>query len=332
MTADIGGSEQEEDLPEHLGQTLTDLQNQHDSQQAQSLMKLPPGRNSLPSRPSTVPNAVLTSDGDMVFAPGMPAPADASETQRAVTFAQLRARDSQLGFGSVASSGVLQILDKHPSAVVRAASAATAAARSVQGDTGARHRHSTRPSAARPGASGQVGAVHTAHGNMVDPRAALPARPRTVGSGFRTSTVRGTVAVSERSRFVSSEGSKVQHCAAISNAHDGDGNAGAAHVQRGKRSPERRGASVGAHVAAGASMGIDVRHVQRQVRSALQHGGELVVEVGSVVDGCEKCSPEAPRSAAKGRPEPAHTGLLKGLLGSHTPSIGRESNGSVQKR
>ena len=333
-----GGSEQVEDFPDHLGDPLTDVPEDgaFGNMQQQSLLNMPPGRSSLPPRPSTVPNAAPASDGDLVFAPGMSV---SSPSHRAVTFAQLRARDSQLGFGSVASSGVLQILDKRP----RAASAAASGSRADEAATAERTRSSARPSAARPRASGQGGGVVQApHSTSSAPQAALPARPRTVGSGFRTtSAVRGSTAVGERGRFVSSEGSQAQRCAVGGSANIcGDGGAGMSPpLARGNRSPDRRGASAGAQVAAGASVGIDVRHVQRQVRSALQHGGDLVVEVGSVMDGSslqDASKPEKTHASAKGfkgRPDPAQTGLMKELLGSHNPSLAREGEGrGVQKR
>ena len=349
MAPRTGASELEEDFPDHLGDPLADAPNAGGygtgGMEPPSLMDMPPGGTSLPPRPSTIPAPPPTSDGDMVLAPGMPAPAAshtaAASTQRAVTFAQLRARDSELGFGSVASSGVLRILDTGPRAVTRAASAVTAGACADDADTGGpRTRPSSRPAAARPGASAHSAAVHASH-SLSAPHATLPARPRTVGSGFRTtSAVRGSaVAVSERGRFLSSEYSQAHRCAVAGSANDSDGNCGMAPAPRGRKSPDRRGASAGAHVAAGASIGIDVRHVQRQVRSALQHGGDLVVEVGSVMDGGsvqDSTKPERTNVSAKGfkgRPDPAQTGMMKELLGSHNPSLGREGLGKgAQKR
>lgn len=317
------------------------------SQNAQTLMAMPPEQAALPPRPSTVPSAAPACDADMVFSPGMPVPSSdspGSPTQRGVTFAELRARDSQLGFGSVASSGILGVLDTRTQSANGAGIAAVDSLNSHPASAANTNtRHSSRPSAARPHTKSRsaaaAAAAQIAHEHLSPPRSPLPARPRTVGSGFRsTSAIRGSVAMSERNRIVSSSCSELHSKAAANtlntvNTWDCDGRA----RREGAKSPEMKGGTnASAQLAAAASMGIDVQHVQRQVRAALQHGGELVVEVGSVLDPGNLNASEMPKTASKGmkgRPEPATRGLMKELLGSHSPNLGRESTGrNARKR
>jgi hypothetical protein len=225
----------------------------------------------------------------MVIAPGMPVPGasvEGTSSQRAVRFLRHSERDGRIGFGSIASSGILQILDKGPPAGNLAASVLTSATRSVSGDTSCSARHSAQQTAARTGTSGQLKSAYIANSRMaLSARVSPPARPRTVGSGFRTvNALRGTTALSERGGIVISECLDTQLCVASGSSHERDGNAGGGAMQRSKRASEVRSAQASRLVEAGASIGIDVHHVQRQVRSALQHGGKLVVEVGGILD------------------------------------------------